>query len=119
MEFKYTDGKVRPNTEQLVMYEVASALLDEATASSDYTKAANTLSMLSDRHVESIINRLRDIAGEENKHLGEFVSALLNYADKSNNVNVLKGIKEFCDEIHDKGELMDAVCKVVYERLGE
>lgn len=119
MEFKYTDGKVRPNTEQLVMYEVASAILDEATASSDYTKAANTLAMLSDRHVEPIINRLRDIAKEENQHLGEFLSALLNYADQSNNVNILKGIKEFCDEIPEKGEIMNSVCKVVYERLGD
>lgn len=119
MEFKYTDGRVRPDTTQLILYEITSAMLDETIASSDYTKAANMLSMVSDKHVEPIINRLRDIAKEENQHLGEFLSALLDYADRSNNTHVLKGIKEFCDEIPDKGEIMAAVCRVVDERLGE
>jgi len=116
MKFKYTTEGIHTATDlDHANYLLAETIQDEAEAFSDYGAYLRMLAKMKIRDRDIVQDTLRDIAAEENAHLGEFVATLIQVNEANGNKDFLEGIKEVCKRVppERRGKVLAKMCEVL------
>ena len=116
MDFKYTREGIRTGLDiDKANFWLAQAIKDEAEAAADYRATLRMLTKLRIFGRDKVMDTFRDIAREENAHLGEFVATLVYINEANGNTDVINGIKEVCERIpkKERTHVLAKMCEAV------
>lgn len=122
MDFKYSQRPIPLALDiDKANFWITQSIKDEAEAFSDYGAALRMLAKAKIKDRDIAQDTYRDIAAEENQHLGEFVATLIQINEANGNTDFLEGIHEVCERVpaERRGKMLAKMCEVVEKREGQ